>query len=213
MKGRKLLIREIERTRNEIGSAVNERLKKFEKNRDLDEEEIFLELCFCILVANNSIERVQEAWKRIGRGFLRLPPRELGKRLKECGVRFYNRRAEFIVDARKKRAELVKIIREKRDENNIREWLVKNVKGIGWKEASHFLRNLGFKNFALLDRHVLKILKAYGIVEEIDSGGLSKGRYMSIEKTLRSIAAELNMSLAELDMYLFYLDAKRVCER
>ncbi|GAJ17855.1 unnamed protein product, partial [marine sediment metagenome] len=40
------------------------------------------------------------------------------------------------------------IINSNIDEIKLREWVVKNFKGLGYKEASHFLRNIGYKNFA-----------------------------------------------------------------
>jgi len=86
--------------------------------------------------------------------------------LKELGYRFYNKRAEYIVEARNK-MELLEEILKLDDEFMIREKLIKNFKGIGWKEASHFLRNLGYKNFVILDRHVLKSLRDLSIIDEI----------------------------------------------
>jgi N-glycosylase/DNA lyase len=35
------------------------------------------------------------------------------------------------------------------------------------KEASHFLRNIGFTEIAVIDRHILKHLKAEGLVRKI----------------------------------------------
>jgi N-glycosylase/DNA lyase len=111
---------------------------------------------------------------------------------------------EFINEIDRK----LKSLREK----ELREWLVRNIKGIGWKESSHFLRNMGFKNFAILDRHVLKTLNKYGILDEIPRT-LSKKIYLGIERKLKNIADHLHITLAELDLYLFYLDAGKICER
>jgi len=58
---------------------------------------------------------------------------------------------------------------QKFNENkDMREWLIRSIRGIGYKEASHFLRNIGLgENLAILDRHILKNLKFFGVIEEI----------------------------------------------
>ena len=73
--------------------------------------------------------------------------KQLAKKLKNLGHRFPNARARYIVEARKQKNLIKKILNQK-NEQETREWLVKNIKGIGYKEASHFLRNTGFENIA-----------------------------------------------------------------
>ena len=167
-----------------------------------------MELCFCILVANYSMEKTFEIWKKIGEKFLKLTKEELSQQLKQFGYRFYNKRAEYIVEARSK-IELLEDILKLNDEFIIREKLVENFRGIGWKEASHFLRNLGYKNFAILDRHVLRTLRDLGVIDKIPKT-LNKRIYLKIEDRLRKIANELKMNLAELDFYLFYISSGKI---
>jgi len=198
----------IEDLKQKIGGNVKNGLKVFEKNRNLSKEEKFIELCFCILVANSSMEKTFKIWKAIGNDFLNLSKKQLSKRLKELGYRFYNKRAEYIVEARNKVDSLEEILKSD-NEIEIREKLVENFKGIGWKEASHFLRNLGYKNFAIIDRHVLKTLKEFGVIEKIPKY-LNKKTYLEIENKLRELANKLKISLAELDFYLFYLSSGKL---
>ena len=200
--------RVIEDLKQKIGGNVKNGLKVFEKNRNLSKEEKFIELCFCILVANSSMEKTFKIWKAIGNDFLNLSKKQLSKRLKELGYRFYNKRAEYIVEARNKVDSLEEILKSN-NEIEIREKLVENFKGIGWKEASHFLRNLGYKNFAIIDRHVLKTLKEFGVIEKIPKY-LNKKTYLEIENKLRELANKLKISLAELDFYLFYLSSGKL---
>ena len=178
-------------------------LRKFKRN--YSEEEIFLELCFCILVANSNMKKTYEIWKKIGRDFLTLSKEKLIEKLKSLGYRFYNRRSEYIVEAREKTNLLKDILKEKKEK--LRDLLVKNFRGIGYKEASHFLRNLGYEDFAILDRHVLKTLEKYKVIKEIPRT-LTKKKYLEIEEKLREISKKLNISLVELDFYLFYLSSK-----
>jgi N-glycosylase/DNA lyase len=194
-----------------VKTKVNEKLKEFEGRLNASAKEKFLELCFCILVANTSLEKTLKIWQTIGEGFLSLSENELTEKLKALGYRFYNKRSNYIVLARKYIEEIDSILKRK-NEQEAREWLVENIKGIGWKEASHFMRNLGFKNFAILDRHVLKILREFNLINE--SGPISsKRKYLEIEEKMKVICEKLGISLAELDLLLFYLATGKICER
>lgn len=196
--------------KKELQKEAKIKLKTFKEKPDIGSKQRFIELCFCILVANAPIGKTRQIWKTINKGFIYLPRDILRKKLKKLGYRFYNVRADYIVDARKLIKEIDCNLNSK-NEKEIREWLVENIKGIGWKEASHFLRNMGFKNFAILDRHVLKILRKYKILDRTPS--LSKKNYLEIEKKLKKVADQLDITLAELDLYLFYIDAKRIYEK
>ena len=94
-------------------------------------------------------------------------------------------------------------IKSRLNPNNIfetREWFVKNVKGLGYKEASHFLRNIGLgKNFAILDVHILKNLKRYKVIKKIPPS-ISKKTYIKIEESVREFSGRINIPLEELDL-------------
>ena len=77
---------------------------------------------------------------------------------------------------------------------------------MGYKEASHFLRNIGFADdLAILDRHILKNLKIFGIIEEIPKS-LSKKKYLEIEKAMKKFAIEkVKVPVAHLDFLFWYL--------
>ena len=66
------------------------------------------------------------------------------------------------------------------DGRDLRAWLVREVKGLGWKEASHFLRNIGFRDLAILDRHILRNLRRHGVIRTIPAS-LPEKRYLAIE--------------------------------
>lgn len=93
----------------------------------------------------------------------------------------------------------------------MREWLVKNVKGVGMKEASHFIRNIGFggKELAILDRHILKNLKELKVIEKIPKK-LTKKTYLEIEEKMREFCKMLGISMYELDMLLWYKETGKV---
>jgi N-glycosylase/DNA lyase len=76
------------------------------------------------------------------------------------------------------------------------------VKGLGYKEASHFLRNIGFKGYGILDKHIVRCLNELGV---IDSGKppTSRGRYLETETRMRQFAAETGINFDELDLLLW----------
>ena len=91
------------------------------------------------------------------------------------------------------------------DTYKLRDWLVQNVKGIGYKEASHFLRNIGLgENMAILDRHILKNLNLLGVEKILSS--LPKHRYFEIEKKMIKFASKINIPMSHLNLVLWYKD-------
>ena len=91
---------------------------------------------------------------------------------------------------------------------SLRTWLVQNIKGLGYKEASHFLRNIGYDDYAIIDFHIIDILTQYGFIKKPKS--LSKKRYLEIEQDLNHIAQLCDLTLAELDFYLWYLETGKI---
>ncbi len=189
------------------GSArklVEARMKEF--GRERPPEELFQELCFCLLTANYSAEGGIRIQKGMGKGFCTLPEEELAGKLKALGHRYPNVRAKYISEARKHMDSLQGL--KSRSGPDAREWLVKNVKGLGWKEASHFLRNTGFLDLAIIDFHILDLLVREGLIERPKT--LTKRKYLEIEELLRKIAEKSGLSLAELDIYLWYAETGKV---
>src|SRR5438093_10443584 len=120
-------------------------------------------------------------------------------------VRFSDSQAKYIVEARDMFSNDGKLQLKSRISSfynpfELREWLVENVKGIGYKEASHFLRNIGLgEGFAILDRHILRNLDRLGVIPEIPPT-TTKKRYLEIQEKLRRLATEESIPLADLDL-------------
>jgi N-glycosylase/DNA lyase len=194
--------------KSEIKTLVDGRIKEFKEIGSRSSKEIFKELCFCILTANFNAEKSNEIQMKIGEGFLTFPESQLARKLRELGHRFPNTRAKYIVNARKYADSLKNIINSFDDENKLREWLVRNIKGIGYKEASHFLRNISYTNFAIIDFHIINVLTKYKLIEKPKA--LTKRKYLEIEGLLRKIADKLGLNLAELDLYLWYMETGKI---
>ena len=191
-----------------ISQVVAERMRQFEQVGSKNSCAIFNEMCFCILTANYQAKRAIMIQQSLGDGFEKLPRHRLAKRLKELGHRFPNARSAYIVDARSHRGGLARRLRSFNSESEVRDWVVDNVKGLGLKEASHFLRNVGFKELAIIDFHIVDVLVEYAIIKRPKY--LSKRAYSDIEGKLRVLAKKCGISVAELDLYLWYMETGQV---
>ena len=199
-------IEELKRSR--VRTLVEKRISEFKKLRKGTSREIFKELCFCILCANYSAERSIKIQKEIDDGFLTLPSSQLIEKLKEMGHRFPKTRASYIISARKHSDSIKSIVESYKDPKELREWLIKNIRGIGLKEASHFLRNIGYTELAILDFHILDLLARHRIIKKPKT--LTKSRYLQIEDKLREISKRVGLNMAELDLYLWYIETGKI---
>lgn len=207
----KILLNEIEKLKNlEIKNVIDSRNKEFEKIKLSGANEIFKELCFCFMTANFSASGGIKIQSNVGDGFLTLGEEELAKKLSVLGHRFPNARAKYVVEARNKKDELIKLLTEIDDDLVLREWVVKNIKGVGMKEASHFLRNIGYKNLAIIDFHIIDLLVKHNLIEKPKNKTLTPKRYVEIENVLRGISKKSGLHLGELDLYLWYLETGKV---
>ena len=202
------LVSEVKSLKNtHVGDLVNQRIKEFEGIGGGESQEIFKELCFCTLTANFDAEKSIALQEIVGDGFINLPPEGLEAKLRKFGYRYPNR-AAYIAESRKFKNALRELVFSFEDGFRAREWLAKNVKGLGFKEASHFLRNIGFKGLAIIDFHIVDLLSREKLIEKPKT--MTKKRYLEIEQVLSRLAGKLGMSLAELDLYLWYLETGKV---
>jgi len=185
-------------------------MKEFEELGNKNSNEIFKELCFCFMTANFSAQGGIKIQNEINDGFLHLPEEKLAKRLAELGHRFPNARARYVVLSRKHKDNLKETLQTFPDEILAREWIVQNIKGMGMKESSHFLRNIGYKNLAIIDFHIVDLLAKHNLIEKPKSKSLTPKKYIEIENILREIAQKTNLNLGELDLYLWYEETGKV---
>jgi N-glycosylase/DNA lyase len=191
-----------------LKDLINVRIKEFSSLKKKNEDHIFKELCFCIMTANCGAAKCIEIHEKIGDNFLTLEENQLANKFKELGYRFPNIRSNYILKAREKKTELWNKINNDLNSNELREWIVKNIKGIGYKEGSHFLRNIGFRNYAIIDFHIVDVLVKHNVIEKPKA--LGKNKYLEIEASLEQIGKRLDLSLAELDLYLWYMETGKV---
>jgi len=163
------------------------------------------ELAFCLCTPQSKAESCWAAVQELqSKGLLfGGTAKEIAKVLKKK-VRFHNNKAKWIVQARGLE------LRLNGDQREDREWLVENVKGLGYKEASHFLRNVGRGDkLTILDRHILKNLTHYKAIPEVPKS-LTPRKYKEIELAMEAFAGKLGVSVAELDLLFWSKEAGKV---
>lgn len=92
-----------------------------------------------------------------------------------------------------------------------RDWLVreKGIKGLGYKEASHFLRNIGFSGYAILDKHVLRCLYELKIIDDPRPPN-TRAKYLRVEEKLKQLARTARIDFDELDLVLWSMKTGEV---
>lgn len=195
-------------TESEVRNIVREKIESFKKIGEKDITEIFKELCFCILAAGYTAEKSLRIQEKINDGFLKLSEKELAEELRRLGHRYPEARARYIVKAREKINQLKNVLETLEDSKQIREWLVENIDGLGYKEASHFLRNIGYLDLAIIDYHILNLLEKYNILTKPRT--LTRKKYLQIEKILEEVSERLGLRLGELDLYLWYMETGKI---
>jgi N-glycosylase/DNA lyase len=125
--------------------------------------------------------------------------------------RYPNARAGYIVASREFlrehcNLELRKKLQSFDDDLERRDWLVKEkrIKGLGYKEASHYLRNIGFKGYAILDKHILRSLAELEIIDDPKPPN-TRLKYLTIEEKLKNLARIARIDFDELDLVLWSL--------
>jgi N-glycosylase/DNA lyase len=179
---------------------------------EASDEELFRELVFCLLTPQSKAKTCWKAVQRLDRKCMIATgePSEVSEEL--VGVRFNKRKAEYICRARSMFCErsLRATLAGFGSSAAAREWLVENVKGLGYKEASHFLRNIGLgEDLAILDRHILKNLALLGVIIEVPSSP-TKRTYLEIEKKMAAFSKEAGIPMGQLDLLLWYKEAGEV---
>jgi len=188
------------------GTAIRARLANFaEVPRGL----WFYELAYCLLTPQSSAVNASLVVDVLQAGNFLESGQDPTPLLRDRRhyIRFHNTKARRLLEARTVYPLLCAALESKRARSDalttagpaLREWLLCNVCGLGWKEASHYLRNIGYRNLAILDRHILRNLKRHGVIRTIPQS-LTPKRYMAIERAFLKFSATLGIPMDELDL-------------
>jgi N-glycosylase/DNA lyase len=190
---------------------IRKRLGEFEEVwRQGSDARLWEELAYCIFTAGASARMGLDSVDAVRSLLLDGEAKAMAKALKKAGAhRFPNARPEYIVTTRNYfRADFDMKLRQRllgfSDPLARRDWLAqeKQVKGLGYKEASHFLRNIGIKGHAILDKHVMRCLCEVGVVAAPKPPS-TRAKYLAVEQELLRFAREIKVDFDELDLVLW----------
>jgi N-glycosylase/DNA lyase len=213
---RKDLIDEIVRIYSEQKSEVLSRLEEFRHiGESGDDTALFTELVFCILTPQSKAKTCWAVAESLLSKNLILDgaEKEIARELNR--TRFKNRKTTYILKARRLfsvngKVSIVSKLRQFGDVHDARDWLARSVKGMGFKEASHFLRNIGFgQDIAILDRHILRSLSQLRVIEKVPTH-LTEKMYLKIENQMRQFANMIDVPLQHLDLVLWYRETGEI---
>ena len=170
-------------------------------------DRFFEEMCFCIFAANTSAEMGMKTIDHVRPLLHRAEPEEMTAKLRGI-YRFINLRPQYIAHTREYlkllETPLNELVVSFADPNDLRDFLANNtgIRGLGYKEASHFLRNLGFEGFAILDKHIINSMHELGIIAT-PKAPTTGAQYLSIEENYLELAHDSGIDPDELDLLLW----------
>ncbi|WP_413854370.1 N-glycosylase/DNA lyase [Candidatus Ruminimicrobium bovinum] len=185
---------------------IEERIKHFRKVFEKGSDNaVFAELAFCLFTPQS---KAVSCWKAVNTLYdkkllFKANCDEIAKNINN--VRFQNNKAKFLVQARDKfslngKLNIKNKLKSFDDIKELRKWIIDNIKGIGYKEAGHFLRNIGLGlDLAILDRHILKNLKYYGAIDEIPET-LTVRKYLETEQMMVGFCNKIKIPMAHIDL-------------
>ncbi len=175
---------------------IQSKLEEFAKNKDLDKDGLFLELCFCLSTPQSKAEMVEKVINKKNKELLIYGSEKDVANLLKGFVRFHNHKACYIVQARKFMGLLGKL---PEDPEEARKFLVDNIKGLGMKEASHFLRNIGYRNICIIDNHITNCLCELKVLPN-NKKPSSRNQYLEVEQKMKEYSKKIDIDVDELDL-------------
>ena len=178
------------------------------------EDDLWRELVFCILGSRVRFEAVHAAVERMDSMYLLSQPwRNTGFDQYEedivtalsGGYPFYRIRANHIRRAAEhlytSRGSILKLLDSAGDVRSVRRVLVAEVAGLGPKQASLFLRNIGYaKHIAILDVHVLTYLNRVGLTDTLLKSVSTLSQYEVLEDSFIEHAYTFGYSPDQFDL-------------
>lgn len=201
-------ISELKKLYEKTVEDIRNRLEDFRSGfLNMNNDRLFAELCFCTLTPQS---KAVSCWKAVEHlrdtGLLFNAGKETLSR-SITGVRFHNNKSAYIEANRKLfySMDFKKFILDNADDIFVlRKWLADNIKGYSYKEAGHFLRNIGLgSHIAILDRHILKNLVIFGVIPEIPKT-ISEKTYLELENKFLNFSEKIKIPPDHLDILLWY---------
>lgn len=202
-------ISELKEIYNLIRPEIKKRLDEFEETRrKADNNKIFEELSFCILSSGVGPKMAENSVNAMGINLHKSSAAELSDML--IDIHKYPDKTSYVVATREYLKEhfnhaLLEHLTGIEDRIERRDFIAanKSIRGVGMVQASHFLRNIGFSGYAILDRNILTALNKYGILEDKKPPS-TRNKYIEKENLMIDFSDKLSISIDELDLLLWY---------
>ncbi|MEK6825434.1 MAG: DNA lyase [Nanoarchaeota archaeon] len=175
---------------------IVQRLSKFE---ELPARNYFNELQFCLLTPQSNAHRCWEAVQEINKLNKQTP--SVIREILRTRTRFHNNKTRYLLEARKNWPSIKQFLTNT-DRKSIRNNLAEEILGMGYKEAGHFLRNIGKSNnqIAILDRHILRNLEQLKVITKKDLIIKNAKHYKQIEDKFLAFSKQVNIPIDHLDL-------------
>lgn len=202
-------IEQIKATHSARQTEIQARIAEFENIWQTgDDPRLWEEMVFCFFTGGCSAKMGLRSVEAVRPFLINGNFDELSNALR--GVHRYPfARAGYVINSREFLSEhfnmrLRRKLESFSDDLERRDWLVKEkrIKGLGYKEASHFLRNIGLKGYAILDKHILRSLAELKIIDNPKPPN-TRARYLTIENKLKELAILTQIDFDELDLVLW----------
>ncbi len=199
-------LRELHATKRD---AIRQRLSEFS---EIAPSQYFYELIYCLMTPQTSAEnaeRVVQELRRLSFQSQPIDPEPI-LRYKRNYIRFHRTKSRHLLWLKEEFARVLEALAAARSPVELREWLVEHVKGLGYKEATHFLRNIGRNGgLAILDRHILRNLQRYGAIRSLPKS-LSRKRYLLIEGRFKMFSEQIDIPVDELDLLFWSMETGEI---
>lgn len=174
------------------------RLAEFKR---VQPSEYFYELCYCICTPQSkAVAAFQVQNKLKAADFYNHPFDPVDILLhKEHYIRFHNQKSERLLMIREQFPQVMSIIESSTTPQVKRLELNALITGMGMKECSHYLRNIGFSGLTILDRHILKHLVIANVYQELPKISSVK-QYLSVEEKFLEFAGMISIPIDEMDL-------------
>ena len=188
--------------------AIRSRLKEFSLVKESD---YFYELCFCLLTPQSKARNAMKVVSRLEQNdFLnaKFNPETI-VRDPENYIRFHATKSQRLLQLAETYSVVLDILRLNIIAQEKRLLLKDCVKGFGMKEASHFMRNVGYRGLAILDRHILRMLTRCEVFDKLPDVSSQK-IYRSVEEKFIDFSNEINIDMDELDLLFWSMVAGEI---
>lgn len=205
-----MTVEELKRIYQAKRSLIKRKLSEFRRvGREASDDRLFEELTFCIFTAGASARMGLNAVEGI-RGVLADSSMTEIQQALQHRHRFPNARGAHVYSTREYlRAHCGLKMRDLLDgfdtPDERRDFfaLSPGVRGLWYKEASHFLRNVGYRGYAILDKHILARLAEFGVIDSSKPAS-TRAQYVGMEASMKSFADSVEIDFDELDLLLWY---------